>query len=605
MKPSHQRRFVIAILLAVAAEPWASARAQESPGQLQIKTRRIVAFKDGYCLVVKDAAGTSDERGEVFTSEVPDAAVLGSFWATPTEGRLTAMIAGWRETTEEVVKEAPCTQVIELLLANVGAEAAIELHDKSVHRGRIHEVLTQPTAAPLSQPWAERWRLTSLLASGSSRGLSQPEVVEAPSMGGVTGELFVLRADDGDKLLPISQVRSFTVDRMKTTLERTVTSRQRSKRLTFRFAEPAQRRELSLMYFRPGVRWIPTYRVQLESGGEKEKKTATIALQAEVLNEAEDFGDAPLDVVVGVPNFRFRTLPSPLTLEQALRNALQQSEPALMGQMRNDFSNALYGQRSSEFRREAAGASAVAEGGSLELPDELTAQGAQDLFVYQLPSLRLKTGERAAAPIFTAEVPYRDVYTWDLRLQRQDNGAAPTGSGAGSPLTLSKNEVWHQVALTNTTRLPWTTGAAMLLDQGIPVGQELLTYTSPNDEVRVPVTVSVETRGSYEEEEIDRELGALTWNGYSYAKIVKRAQLDLCNNKPVPIEAEITFRFGGKATEVSDDGAVRLDAFRAEDWTNYNGHPTVNNSTTVRWSVKLGPGETFTPTVVYHFYVRH
>jgi hypothetical protein len=40
------------------------------------------------------------------------------------------------------------------------------------------------------------------------------------------------------------------------------------------------------MYFRPGIRWIPTYRVSLND--QKDKKTATVSLQAELLNEAED-----------------------------------------------------------------------------------------------------------------------------------------------------------------------------------------------------------------------------------------------------------------------------------------------------------------------------
>ena len=64
-----------------------------------------------------------------------------------------------------------------------------------------------------------------------------------------------------------------------------------------------------MMYFPSGRAWIPTYRVNL---GEKEgKKVANIALQAEILNEAEDLVDVPVDIVVGVPNFRFRRHPQP------------------------------------------------------------------------------------------------------------------------------------------------------------------------------------------------------------------------------------------------------------------------------------------------------
>src|SRR6185369_9408953 len=138
--------------------------------------------------------------------------------------------------------------------------------------------------------------------------------------------------------------------------------------------------------------------------------------------------------------------------------------------------------------------------------------GAQDLFVYNLPKISLGKGERMAVPIFTTESPYRDIYTWDVRITKQDNAAAPSGSGTKSPLVLSKNEVWHQIVLINTTNLPWTTGAAMIMQGNQPLAQELLTYTPPKDEVRVPVTVSFDTRGSLTEKEVGRELKSVQWD---------------------------------------------------------------------------------------------
>ncbi|HEX5103183.1 MAG TPA: hypothetical protein VFV87_05200, partial [Pirellulaceae bacterium] len=355
--------------------------------------------------------------------------------------------------------------------------------------------------------------------------------------------------------------------------------------------------------FRPGVRWIPTYRIALAA--EKAKKTADIALQAELLNEAEDLKDVPLDIVVGVPNFRFRETPSPLVLESVLRNALAQTDPHLMGQASNSLSNAMYTQRSSEFRRNAAMANAEGQEGQLNLPGELTASGAQDLFVYGLPKLSVAKSERAAVSIFTAEVPYRDIHTWDVHVARHDIEAAPSGAGVNSPLTLSKNEVWHQIELTNATNLPWTTGAAMIMQGQQPLSQELLTYTPPKNDVRVPVTVSVDTRGSFDEQETGRELKALNWDGYNYARITKEAKLHLCNNKPVAITIEITLRLGGKVDAASDMGRVTLSAFNQADWIQYHGHPAVNNSSVVTWKVKLEPGETFEPKVQYHYFARH
>jgi hypothetical protein len=581
-----------------------AAPAADVPGKLDLKTQRVIAFKDGYCLVIKKGEATTDEKGHVFLDDVPDAAVLGSFWAMPDEGRLVNMVAGWKTDESAAERELPCKETIELLLANQGKLAKVEMHDKAVLSGTIREVLVERTPTPIAGPVLE------LLSSRAAAGPPGAALVPAADDGAtrtltaVAGNNFILRTDDGDVLLQAGQVRTLTIKEMKTTLPRTITTSKRTKRITFEFDKPKQKHAVNLMYFRPGVRWIPTYRIGL-SGKDAAKPTAQIALQAEILNEAEDLKDVPLDIVVGVPNFRFRMTPSPLVLESVLRNALAESDPNLMGNT-TQISNAMYSQRSGEFRRGAAQANADPHGGQpIDLPGDLTAAGAQDLFVYSLPKLTIGKGERGAVSIFNAAVPYKDIYTWDVHVSRQDIEAAPSGAGVASPLTLSKNEVWHQIELTNATNVPWTTGAALIMQGQQPLSQELLTYTSPKNEVRVPVTVSVDTRGSFDEKETGRELNAVSWGGYPYARIEKEARLHLCNNKPIDIDVEITLRLGGKVTETSHDGKVVLGGFNAVDWRDYQGHPAVNNSSQVTWRVKLKPGENFEPTVAYHYFTRH
>lgn len=598
---------LLSCLSALPAIPDTSA-AEITPHQLQLKTERVIVFKDGYCLVIKRASGTPDKNGVAFTDDVPDAAVLGSFWAVPDAGRLVSMSAGWKEDERTVSKDFPCKEHVEILLANQGKEVKVELHDKAIHTGVIHEVLVDKNEVAIDPMHlaALDARLTDPFSSpGVPIANLSPEQAPTHSITTVAGSNFVLRTADADMLLPISQIRSLQIKEMKTTLAKTVKTKKRTKRLTFQFPVGDKPQSLSLMYFRPGVRWIPTYRINLaEKDG---KKLAHVALQAEILNEAEDLRDVPIDIVVGVPNFRFKGTPSPLVLEATLRNALAEAAPAIMGQAmgNNGFSNAMYSQRSSEFRRAAAQGNDAAEGGIVNLPGELTATGAQDLFVYQLPKIALAKGERAAVPIFHTEAPYKDIYTWDVHVARADIEAAPSGAGVASPLTLSQNEVWHQVVITNNTNLPWTTGAAMITQGNQPLAQELLTYTPPKDECRVPVTIAIDARGSFDEHETARDLNALSWDGYQYARIEKEANVHLCNNKKVPIDVEMTLRLGGKVMKASADGQVVLGAFRAEDWANYRGHPAVNNSFTVTWKATLKPGETIEPKVTYHYFTRH
>ena len=67
-------------------------------------------FKDGYSLIIKRGVATTDKGGELFTDDVPDAAVLGSFWAVPEEGRSISMLAGWKSTKASDDKPMTCTQ---------------------------------------------------------------------------------------------------------------------------------------------------------------------------------------------------------------------------------------------------------------------------------------------------------------------------------------------------------------------------------------------------------------------------------------------------------------------------------------------------------------
>jgi len=119
------------------------------------------------------------------------------------------------------------------------------------------------------------------------------------------------------------------------------------------------------------------------------------------------------------------------------------------------------------------------------------------------------------------------------------------------------------------------------------------------------VTVAIDIRGNFAEQETGRQLKAMTWNSHYYAKIDQRATIALHNHKPEAVDMEVTLRFGGRADEVSHDGKVTLMPYRADDWERYRGDPAVNNSSTVFWRVTLKPGETFQPTVDYHFYTRH
>jgi len=357
--------------------------------------------------------------------------------------------------------------------------------------------------------------------------------------------------------------------------------------------------EVEVSFLGPGIRWIPTYRVAL---GEKE---ADMVMQAELLNEAEDLPGIPVDLVVGVPSFRFKNLASPLTLTGAIVDPLRRAAPQIMDPSAG--SNVLFSQRAGEVRGERTAPQPVAEGPAVPaLPPELVGEQAQDLFVYHVPKLSLRAGERAAVPILSAKVPFRHLYTWDVHLARGGAEALPDSGKHASPIRLLKNEVWHQVELANKTAVPWTTGAALVVDGYLPIGQELLTYTSAGGKCQVPLTVAVDVRGTYEESETERIMKAVhLHDGYDYAKITKKGALRVTNYKKKPITLYAACQFGGNAIEASDDGKIAITDYQAADWQNVQSHPALSGHSTIRWELAIEPGATKEVTCRYSFHVRH
>lgn len=573
----------------------------DAENELTLTGEKVVVFKNGYCLIVKRAKGTTDAEGNISTFEVPDSAILGSFWAVPTESKLLGMTAGLVEEEINSEEETTCTQTIELLQANKGSQCSIVMDDGTVLSGQIGKALVNESMQASSANDHLNIRpIYQATGSGYHRTVQRYVPAEYTQIhrSQITGDKFLLETEDGDVLLNASQVQRLVVKDMKTVYQRNTLEKKTRKRLEFKFDRKDSEVDFLIMYFRPGVRWIPTYRLDLAQGdGDSAdgKQTARLDLQGEIINEAEDIIDTPIDLVVGVPNFRFENIPSPLSLEKVLRNALLEAAPELMGQS-SMMSNALFTQRSGEVGRGASQGAMSAEA-EIELEQKMNSEGGNDLFIYHLDKMTLRKGERASLPILTASVPYKDVYTWQIQTQRTNS--APNSS---SPLKLSQKNVWRQIQFDNNSEVPLTTGACMLVDGFQPLGQELLTYTPRGGTCRVPVTVAVDLVGQLEDYETDRKPNPeSTWK-WDRIIVSNKIDLELVNYKDRAITVEIELLFGGRVDEVSDDGTHKSSNYRSEDWQSYYGESAANSSSKVVWKTTIEAGETFSPSVSFHYY---
>jgi hypothetical protein len=616
------------VILAMCGMVWADEKpAHAAASQLELSTERVIIFKDGYGLIVKNGKATADAQGKMFTPQVPEAAILGSFWAMSDGQKMLAMEAGWEEKREVREKRTACITIPELLRANVGRRITVSLGEHRTITGQLAQVLDMPAdTTAVASPYAPGFfvegqtgrspfeALRSMSEARMARMITDSgygaSVLQPGEEGGILrreltpvgGNYVVMdETEAGRMVLPVAQVQAVSGKDLQTQMVREEEVFSRTKRLNFDYGKEAAGKDvkLKLFYFTAGLRWIPTYRV---SGELKDK--AELSLQGEILNESEDLEKAALDLVVGVPNFRFKDTISPLTLERMMRNALTMPHPGL-AMRNNEFGNSLnanYSQQAGAWRgREVEGGSAAAMA-----PELSGAAGEQDMFVYSVKEFSLKKGSRGTVPLWQNTVPMRHVYTLDLRPIRSRSGSShvePQQGANPSPLKIATNKIWHQLELANNSTLPWTTGAALSMRENLPLGQDLLTYTPVGGCSLLPLTVAVDMLSSYDEEEVSRKSSAIQVDGTSYSLITKKGTISVTNYRKQKSVMRVSLSTGGRVADASDEGKVKMNDWAGGDWQE-SGYHMINNHSDVTWDLSIEAGQTKVIYYTVSFYTR-
>jgi hypothetical protein len=117
------------------------------------------------------------------------------------------------------------------------------------------------------------------------------------------------------------------------------------------------------------------------------------------------------------------------------------------------------------------------------------------------------------------------------------------------------------------------------------------------------MTVAVDLRGKYEEQELRREPNVLKWSGSTFSRVSKKGTLTLRSSRKEPSPVRVTLAIGGSVEAAGEGGVVRLNDLRSEDWASGSAW-SVNNHSDVTWELTLAPGETKTLEITFSFYVQ-
>src|SRR5262249_2262633 len=147
---------------------------------------------------------------------------------------------------------------------------------------------------------------------------------------------------------------------------------------------------------------------------------------------------------------------------------------------------------------------------------------------------------------------------------KQQAEVAPSASRGGTSVGAAGSApVWHELELANGSEVPWTTGAALVLRGNVPLGQNMLRYTSAGAKSLLPVNVAVDLQGKWEEQEKERQANALKWSGSTYSLIRKHGTVTLVSRRKEPSAVRVTVSLGGRAETANESGRVTVNDVRA------------------------------------------
>jgi len=545
------RRFVLVACTCVLSS--LAAHSGEAP-ETELKPTAVAVFKNGLAFVVKQGDAHL-EAGVGNLSPVPEA-TLGSLWITPNDPGISLdEVVAHRY---KISAQQNLAILAEVLLANAGKTVTVIDNNQKEYVGEI--VGFRQVEKPAGSP-----------PPANPENNFYPNSPPPPR---VMPEYLLLKSEA--KLLALY---FHNVARVILTADPVLQQPQEEERkaLRFKIKGASVHANLTMGYLEHGLGWTPSYLISL-----KDDQTAQITMQSVLVDDAEDLKDTDLFFVVGVPNFAYANIPSPMALEQSLLDFMQAASRK-KDDMNARYSNALTGQMTV-----GGGIGGViamdAEAPSFESTiQELKGAQEEDLFLYSRKNVTLARGERATYNVFSDAVSYEHIYEWNVEDQpRVDGFGIPQNNFIPGSDHSPKDDVWHALRLKNTTKFPWTSAPTMVISGTKPVSQDTLPYTPKAATSSLKLTVATDIRASHEENEVERQKDVQRRRNYIYDQVTIEGTLTIKNYKSKNVRLSISDKVRGSVESQTDDGkATKLAEGIAVD----------NPLSRLTWEVALKAGE--------------
>ena len=522
---------------------------------LNTKAKSIAVFKNGVGFFMREGTVRSND-GWAVTEYVPNAS-LGSLWISSLDkDSILEEVVGFKE---EVQRSFEAISIEELLASNIGKKVKITYGDKIV----------EGTIKSVPEPRAPE--------KGEGTGIDYSRSAYDPRLQPKLAAIVILDNGEGEVVLNKSNISK--VEFPKGFSARYL-SKEKAKRIKFKVAGSKREARLGLSYLQKGVSWVPSYLVNI---GDSQK--ARITMKATLINDAEDLENVDFFFVVGYPNFLYADVLSPMALQESITQFIQ----GLRREGRQEDAGGMIAitRQRADFR-ESGTLSNLDYG--YETIKGLPGAAEEDLFLYHKEKISIKKGERAYYPIFFDEVDYKHIYEWEIP---DTINVDPRGYQRSEQQKKEKEQVWHSVKLSNSTKYPWTTAPAFVVSGWKPLAQDTINYTPKNTKTNLKLTVATDVKHDRHEYEIDRQRDVKIYN-HNYDLVTVKGELSIKNHKNKEITMEIKKMLTGEATEVSHKGKIEKVA---------EGLRGVNQNSSISWEIPIKAGEEISVTYKYKVYI--
>jgi hypothetical protein len=530
--------------------PWGkTSKAPENLPQFNTNIQSVVLFKNGLGYFQRE--GKTSLNNNWAETEINFPAILGTLWfGSPDPG---TVIQETLASTDTIKVTLPAQNIDEMLNANMGKEIGL--------------VLDSNTCFGILQPMEE----TPATPPGAIVNRSYNP----------TGLVMMKLLQGGIAINPRSAIRSVLA---RESIETSLAKDSIVRKLKFKVDGKMGDARIGISYLQKNISWIPSYRIDIN-----DTDKAQLFFKAMIVNDAEDLQDADVSFAVGYPNFRYADFVSPLAMDKALGQFLD-SLNNYKGVMKSDYSGFMTQNYAGVALYDRQGGDSMYYGAQPGANLSITPE--EDLYFYQLSDVTLGKNQRAEFPVFSAEVNYQHVYTWNVPdiLNVDVYGYKQGGSQQQAP----KNMVWHCLKMENTTDYPWTTAPALVVNGNKPISQEDLSYTPKQGKVYLKLTVASDIKTEQREEETDRQRNQQI-NDSRFDKVTIKGELYLKNYQNREAKMEIKKDLVGEILDSSTDAKVtrKVEGLRG-----------INPVSHLDWEINLAPGEERTLSYQYVIYTR-